>query len=386
LIVENPNKPELERQLAVGKTLARPWQGGPSGARCKRKARTTMQSLQHKVDLATAIRTSSCRDVFTATSRDANLAQGDALRLIAKEGKILVDHLLGDHFKENGDDAAVAPLLETEKGRILACYDALPVEKASLEISFETVTVVEPSSEATVTLDVEERIKLLLAFKETTTLSQLQDLSRGKWEARCLALSTVETDVDKATIGPPVDGGFTLKYKGKKKSATYQDCAQTSVEQELTRVRALSKPPTAKALKKLKRDAFREAYGKLVELVEAAEEKAIGAMPAAKPALAEALRKRFEPRVKAAEQRKNDSSVKGVTEKHRRAKDQGVDPLAAAKKELAKRTFGACLKPSGDERAPNNNYKPYVYKRIEHGIAKATKITSWMKYEEPEST
>ena len=44
------------------------------------------------------------------------------------------------------------------------------------------------------------------------------------------------------------------------------------------------------------------------------------------------------------------------------------------------------MKPSGDERAPNNNYKPYVYKRIKHGIAKATKITSWMKYEEPKFT
>ena len=55
--------------------------------------------------------------------------------------------------------------------------------------------------------------------------------------------------------------------------------------------------------------------------------------------------------------------------------------MAAAHKKLASSTFGRCQKPKGDVRAPNNNYPQYVFKRIEHGIAEATNITSWMKYE-----
>ena len=99
--------------------------------------------------------------------------------------------------------------------------------------------------------------------------------------------------------------------------------------------------------------------------------------------MTEALRKRFAPRAEAAAQRFSDATSKGGTEGIRRAEEQGVEHpgLKAANKKLAACTFGPCQKPKGDVRAPNNNYPPYVFKRIEHDIAKATNITSWMKYE-----
>ena len=42
------------------------------------------------------------------------------------------------------------------------------------------------------------------------------------------------------------------------------------------------------------------------------------------------------------------------------------------------KVFDRSYRQIGDVSKP---YPQYVFKRIEHGIAKATNITSWMKYE-----
>ena len=164
--------------------------------------------------------------------------------------------------------------------------------------------------------------------------------------------------------------------------------AERSVAVVLTRLRDRNKPPTADALKEQKREAFRDAFEELVGLVEAAEEEAIQAMPAEAAAFEKALKARFAPRAEAAAQRKSDVGSRSGLEFHRKCKEQGVQHpgLKAADKKKASGTFGRCQKAKGDASAPNNNYPQYVFKRIKHGIAKATKITSWMNYEEPKST
>lgn len=344
------------------------------------------QSLERKIELARDIQHDGCRAVFAAASkRGSILTEGCALQLIGKAGKIKCGALISDYFKAHSDDAALAPLLAILKADTLACYVHLDDdEQTSVESSLVEITVVEPSSEASATPADRERIKVLEAVLHTTDVTkcpQLRGLSGNKWKNRIRALCT-STDPN-AEVGEPVDDGVAWVSRNKlKASDTGQLVAYRCVDAKLKILRLKCSPPTADALKKLKQDAFGDAYRKLVEVVEAAEDKAIQAMPSEGPALTEALKKRFAPRAEAVAQQKSDHSSKGATEKHRRAKEQGVvNPCAAAHKKNAGCTFGPCRKPKGDERAPNNNYPPYVHKRIEHDIAKATNITSWMKYE-----
>ena len=113
-------------------------------------------------------------------------------------------------------------------------------------------------------------------------------------------------------------------------------------------------------------------------MVETHEEEAIRALPEG-PALTEALRKRFAPRAEAAVRRAAAGSSKGSQAQQKKYREEGVD--VSALMHAGRGNFGRGQKPKGDKRAPNNNYPQYVFKRIEHGIAKATNITSWMKYE-----
>jgi hypothetical protein len=347
------------------------------------------QTLATKLQLATKIRTLGCRAALAAAShRGSALTEGCALTLIGKPGTSICHLLFSDYVKENGDDAALAPLLEREKSRVLVRYDHLDEkERASVKISLEAITVVEPSTESSATSEVEERIRVLEALQETTTLPQLQGLSSTKWKKRLLALST-SAKAD-AEIGGPVDDGVKFN-QNLRESRTEPWCkaAERSIDVVLKKLRARRSPPTAEALKQMKRDAWRDAFENLVRAVEAHEDKAIQALPAEAAALEKALKARFGPRAEAAAQRHSDMTSKGGSASQRNAREQGVQHpgLKAAEKKKARCTFGPCTKPKGDTRAPNNNYPQYVFKRIEHGIAKATKITSWMKYEEPEST
>ena len=296
---------------------------------------------------------------------------------LGKEGNCQCFRLVMTYL-ENDAGAPLAPLLVTEKNHILECY-ADPLERAALKLSFENVTVIEPPTKGTVTPEVEERIQKLEALKLTTKLPQLANTGMDAWKARLGALDCNPQNVKAKDIGDPVPEGLKLKTGWREGKEPWCNVALKSIDALLKSLRDV-KPLTSDALRKAKREAFGDAFVKLVELVEAAEEKAIDAMPTAEPAFAEALKKRFAPRAEAATQRASDIGVKGGEAKIRKAKEQGLDPLAPANKELAKSTFGRCQKVDGDARAPNNNYKPYVFKRIEHGIAEATNITSWMKY------
>ena len=349
--------------------------------------------MDNRLRLAKLIKAAgSCRKVFAAESENGTLRWGDALRLIGMAGQTQHCNLIGNYFRDHGLGAQLAPLLVTLKSNVLRCYLQQPSERASLELNFENVTVVEPSTGATMSPEVAARIAKLEEFKKLTSPDlhpNLKGISRDKWNARLLALDDNERDVPIADIGAPVTDGLRInQHLRERKSESWQDIARKSIDAELTKLRELSSPPTPEVLRKAMLTAFGDVFETVVELVEKTEEAAICAMPAAEPALTEALTKRYAPRAEAAAQKYVNNGIQGGNETHRVAKEQGVahPGLKAARKKNAQCTFGACLKPSGDERAPNNNYKPYVYKRIKHGIAKATKITSWMKYEEPKFT
>ena len=177
------------------------------------------QTLSTKERIAIAIKTQTFREFFKGEHTHHSLTKGHVLNFIGKEGSFVCSMMIADFLRENGPNAKLEELLETEKGRILACYKHLPTDQQWLRQEFVGVTVVEPSE--TATSDNTELIAKLEAFKKTTTYSQLARIGQDKWKARCKALSTEERDVDIATIGPPVDDGFTLKYSSKKSSETY---------------------------------------------------------------------------------------------------------------------------------------------------------------------
>ena len=335
------------------------------------------QSVGTKLQLGERIRTQDCRAVLGDNPHKAAI-----FTFIGKEGPAQYARLLMTYL-DNDASAPLAPLLATEKNRILACY-ADPLERASLKSSIEQITVVEPSTEAAATPEVEERIAVLEAVKETTKLPQLQGLSSTIWKKRLPALCTsAEAD---AEIGGPVPDGFKFsQHLRESRTEPWCKAAARSIDVVLRKLRDLRLPPSAEALKKMKRDAFGDAYKKLMEVVGAAEDKAIHAMPSEGPALTEALTKRFAPRAEAAAQRDRDRAQKAgsaYATTYKEQKEQGKKTsLDAANKETDRCIFGLCKTPKGDVSAPNNNYPQYVFKRIEHGIAKAANITSWMKYE-----
>jgi hypothetical protein len=351
----------------------------------KRNFGTKMQSLEHKIEQATAIRTLGCRRVFTAASkRGLIITEGCVLRLIGKDGKIVCYQLFRDYVDANGDDAALAPLLATLKDDILVCYNHLETEQKTLKSSFVDITVVEPSTEASATPEVEAQIRVLEALKKTTQLPQLQKVSSDKWDARLKALDGNKRDVPKAEIGDPVPNGLNLtKNLRQGKKEPWCKAAERSIQAKIDDLRKLSKPPTADKLKRLKRDAFAGVFELVVRAVEAHEDKAIQAMPSEGPALTEALRKRFAPRAEAESQRYRAVRSEGCKGAHRKYKEQGVPHPGsiAAWKEKRKCKFGRIQTPKGTERAPNNMYPPYVAERIKAGFLKSKNLVrAWTNH------
>ena len=144
------------------------------------------QSAAAKVQIAREIfggRT--CRIVFAAQSRDGAVAQaGHVLRLVGKKGRITCSDSFKDYVDAHGD-GLVAPLVRNLIDDTLVGYDHLDEDRALLKISLGEIIIVEPSTEASATPEVEERIRVLEALQETTNLTQLQGLAAGLPRRTC---------------------------------------------------------------------------------------------------------------------------------------------------------------------------------------------------------
>lgn len=315
------------------------------------------------------------------------MRNGDALRLAGMSGKIQSSQLLKEYFDANGDDAPLAPLLATLKCNVQPCYAHLDTEQDEVREALRRITVVEPTFSTEMPQEIKDRIARLEAFRPTTEedkYPQLRDASQLKWQGRCAALYMGAADIAAKEMPPAVEDGFKLNSGHKSKKGpvkTYQGAARLSLDRVVEGLRDKYRPPKPEVLKKAKYAAFGDAFDLVVGVVEAQELKAIRAMPDKEPDLTRALEARFAPRAEAATERASEWGTKGATEKHRKAKEQGVDPLAAATKERKKVKFGRLQTPTGIERAPNNMYPAYVAERIKKGFLESKNIVrAWTNY------
>ena len=348
----------------------------------------TAQTLATKLRLARGIKERDCRAVFTDDSRDGkNTKRGSIFVLVGKEGGSQFQKMINNYL-DNNAAAPLAPLLATLKGDVERCYVHLDTEQDEVRETLSSITVDEPTFSAPMPQHVKDRIKNLLAFRETTEedkYPQLRDASLGKWRARCAALYAGGQDINAADMPPEVDDGFTLNHNLVKKKGpvkTYQLAAQLTVDRLVTGLRDKYTEPSVDDKKQAMRDAFGVFFEKVVRVVEAHEEKAIRSLSSEEPALTEALTKRFGPRAEAAAQRTSDIAVKSGNASAAAAQEAGFYPgLAAARKENKKNKFTSIQTPTGIERAPNNMYPAYVAERIKAGFLESKNLVrAWTNH------